>query len=79
MCHVASTVVSPQSRSGSSIAEPQARPWFNLCERGSREEFLMERYTAFPGPRMFRVWQEPWQHTAVEVEVTHDSLPGYEG
>ena len=36
----------------------------------------MERYTAFTrrffGSRKFRA--EPWQHAAVEVEVTHDNL-----
>ena len=51
---------------------------FRAAEPGSREEFLMERYTAFTqrfvGPRMFRVWHEPWQHCAVEMEVTHNSL-----
>lgn len=51
---------------------------FETSEPDSREEFLMERYTAFTqrliGPRMFRVWHEPWPQTAIEVEVTHDTL-----
>ncbi len=47
---------------------------------GTREEFLLERYTAFtcPGPgnprRVFEVWHEPWRQAAVEVQIEDDSL-----
>jgi uncharacterized protein YqjF (DUF2071 family) len=49
-----------------------------VCEPGSRKEFLLERYTAFTrrffGSRKFRVWHEPWKHTALDLEVTHNEL-----
>lgn len=39
-------------------------PWLP-AEKGSRDEFLLERYTAFTGGsrwrRFFRVWHEPWE------------------
>jgi uncharacterized protein len=57
-------------------AELQAS--FATCIAGSREEFLMERYTAFTEwkgwKRCFRVWHPPWTQCAVEVEVEEDSL-----
>ena len=49
-----------------------------VCEPGSTAEFLMERYTAFTrrffGARMFRVWHEPWPQTAIELQMTDDTL-----
>jgi hypothetical protein len=45
---------------------------FEPCVAGSRNEWLMERYTAFNSAgrrsRFFRVWHEPWPQ--VEVAVT---------
>lgn len=49
-------------------------------EAGSRDEFLLERYTAFTcrasaaAQRYFHVWHEPWQQQRVELEVEDDSL-----
>mgnify|MGYP001189003474 CR=1 FL=1 len=44
-------------------------------ENGSRDEFLLERYTAFTTRRsqkmFFRIWHEPWLQSAVEVQF-HD-------
>jgi uncharacterized protein YqjF (DUF2071 family) len=48
------------------------------CEPGSLTEFLLERYTAFTGAgpcrRFFRVWHEPWQHVAADIEVSENDL-----
>jgi uncharacterized protein YqjF (DUF2071 family) len=51
---------------------------FAPCERGSLDEWLMERYTAFNSvngrKRFFRVWHPPWPQCPTEVTVTDDSL-----
>jgi uncharacterized protein YqjF (DUF2071 family) len=51
---------------------------FNISPAGSLAEWLMERYTAFTAHgrhrRFFRVWHEPWLHTAVNVRISDDSL-----
>lgn len=51
---------------------------FAPCAAGSREEFLMERYTAFtakgPGRRKFRIWHPPWPQASVEMEIRSDDL-----
>jgi uncharacterized protein len=51
---------------------------FAPCDAGSREEFLMERYTAFTASgsrhRKFRIWHPPWPQAAIEVEIKNDSL-----
>ena len=51
---------------------------FNSCAAGSREEFLMERYTAFTAKgsriRNFRIWHPPWMQAPVEMEIGKDSL-----
>ncbi len=48
------------------------------CESGSRDEFLLERYTAFTwhhGPaRLFRIWHEPWLQRGAEAVIKDDSL-----
>lgn len=48
------------------------------CEPGSRDEFLLERYTAFTarglGRRAFRIWHEPWPQVPVEARVLDDRL-----
>lgn len=48
------------------------------CERGSLDEFLLERYVAFTEwrgrRRMFRVEHEPWPQTRVEVTIEDESL-----
>jgi uncharacterized protein YqjF (DUF2071 family) len=48
------------------------------CVVGSRDEFLLERYTAFTAQgrrrRLFRVWHEPWRQAPIEIEVTADEL-----
>ena len=47
---------------------------FAPCAGGSRDEFLMERYTAFTkrgrSRRMFRVWHAPWRRSEVELHLT---------
>lgn len=59
---------------------PQA---FDVCEAGSLDEFLLERYTAFTEwrgwRRFFRVWHPPWRQAAVEAEVSDASLLGLTG
>jgi uncharacterized protein YqjF (DUF2071 family) len=51
---------------------------FRVCEPGSLDEFLLERYVAFTQwrgcKRMFRVEHEPWPQKRVEVVVEEDSL-----
>lgn len=48
------------------------------CEPGSRDEFLMERYTAYTrrffGSRMFRVWHPPWTYASIDLHVHDDTL-----
>lgn len=51
---------------------------FQPCETETREEWLMERYTAFTERhgrrRLFRVWHEPWAQTPATVDVTCRTL-----
>jgi hypothetical protein len=51
---------------------------FVPCERGSLDEWLMERYAAFNSAngrkRFFRVWHPPWPQCAAEVSLADDSL-----
>lgn len=51
---------------------------FAPCERGSLDEWLMERYAAFNSAngrkRFFRVWHPPWPQCAAEVTLIDDSL-----
>lgn len=58
--------------------ETGAPPDFAPCERGSLDEWLMERYTAFNSAggrkRFFRVWHPPWPQCRMEVDVRDDSL-----
>jgi uncharacterized protein len=48
------------------------------CEAGSRDEWLMERYTAFNSAgwqkRYFRVWHPPWPQCAFSVTLTNATL-----
>jgi uncharacterized protein len=48
------------------------------CERGSLDEFLLERYVAYTEwhglRRMFRVSHEPWPQARVEAAVDDESL-----
>ncbi len=56
---------------------------FDVCEAGSRAEFLMERYTAFTEwrgwKRRFHVWHPPWRQAAVDVKIEDASLLGLTG
>ena len=49
-----------------------------VCEPGSRDEWLMERYTAFTSigerRRFFHVWHPPWEQQQADVEVCECSL-----
>jgi len=51
---------------------------FAPCERGSLDEFLLERYVAFTQwralRRMFRVRHDPWPQARVEVTVDDEGL-----
>ena len=51
---------------------------FAPCERGSLDEFLLERYVAFTEwhglRRMFQVRHEPWPQARLEVTVVDESL-----
>ncbi len=46
--------------------------WGRTAARGSRDEFLLERYTAYTAagfrPLAFRVWHEPWSFRALEPD-----------
>ncbi len=48
------------------------------CVAGTREAFLLERYTAFTQRgqmrRRFDVWHKPWSCRAAEGHIEHDSL-----
>jgi hypothetical protein len=48
------------------------------CAPDSRDEFLLERYTAYTGHgarrRTFRVWHPPWPQTRAEMDVTDHTL-----
>jgi uncharacterized protein len=49
-----------------------------LCQPGSLTEFLLERYTAFTSAgwrkQFFRVWHQPWEQSAIELEVIANDL-----
>jgi uncharacterized protein YqjF (DUF2071 family) len=51
---------------------------FDVCETGSLDEFLIERYTAFTchrgKRRFFRIWHEPWRQVPVQASVSDVSL-----
>jgi uncharacterized protein YqjF (DUF2071 family) len=51
---------------------------FDVCARGSRDEFLLERYTAFTScagrHRFFRIWHPPWRVATISVEVSDNRL-----
>ena len=55
-------------------------PEWQFAREGSRDEFLLERYTAFTclgsgrARRYFHVWHRPWRQAPVEVHVETDSL-----
>jgi hypothetical protein len=51
---------------------------FAPCERGSLNEWLMERYTAFNcvggARKFFRIWHPPWPQCRTDVELLDVSL-----
>jgi uncharacterized protein YqjF (DUF2071 family) len=51
---------------------------FIPCKTGSRDEFFLERYTAFTAcglrRRFFRIWHPPWPQLPVTVAIKDDSL-----
>jgi uncharacterized protein YqjF (DUF2071 family) len=59
-------------------AEIGAHESFYPCEAGSRDEFLMERYTAFTAngsrKRKFRIWHPPWPQRPIAIEILDNSL-----
>jgi uncharacterized protein len=70
------TVTANEGRLGYNATTPSTT--LEPCAAGSRDEFLIERYTAFTlqgrRRRLFRVWHEPWQQIPIEIEVTADDL-----
>jgi len=56
--------------------DPGAR--FEPSRRGSLDEFLLERYTAFTWrrgrERLFRVWHQPWLQVPIDLTVLDESL-----
>lgn len=72
------SVTGRDSRKLEYSAEIDPATQFRPCEAGSREEFLMERYTAFTAKgsrrRKFRIWHPPWPQAAIEVEIKDDIL-----
>lgn len=48
------------------------------CDQGTREEFLLERYTAFTEfhglKRCFHVWHPPWNFSELDAQVADVSL-----
>jgi uncharacterized protein YqjF (DUF2071 family) len=59
-------------------AEIDTETSFRPCDADSRDEYLMERYTAFTKcfswRRYFRIWHPPWPQVRVEIEVPEMSL-----
>ena len=51
---------------------------FTPCENDSRDEFFLERYTAFTARglrrRFFRIWHPPWPQIPATVSIKYDSL-----
>jgi hypothetical protein len=51
---------------------------FKPCARGTLDEFLLERYTAFTErrgtERLFRVWHRPWPQVPVDLTLLDESL-----
>lgn len=51
---------------------------YRLCEPGSLNAFLMERYTAFTAQgqrrQRFRVWHPPWPYTPLDLTLDDDTL-----
>lgn len=58
------------------ILEPGAT--FTPCPVGSRDAFLMERYSAFTHwrgyRRRFRVWHTPWLQAPIDLQLEDDDL-----
>jgi len=61
--------------------DPRAR--FLPCRRGTLDEFLLERYTAFTRrgrvERLFRVWHPPWPQVPIDLTVLDESLAASTG
>src|SRR5262245_42842359 len=51
---------------------------FGPAGRGTIDEFLLERYTAYTirrgFPCLFRIWQEPWRCSSIVPEIAADGL-----
>jgi uncharacterized protein YqjF (DUF2071 family) len=69
------------SRAGNALlytGERDAEAALETAQGGTREEFLLERYTAFTeyrgAKRLFRVWHPPWPHAPLALELQCASL-----
>lgn len=60
------------------LTRAEAREPLVPCKNGSRDEFLLERYTAYTRThsirRRFRIWHPPWPQKRVRVSITSDTL-----
>jgi uncharacterized protein YqjF (DUF2071 family) len=75
---VVGTVENADDRGASLRYEGELENSFAPCIVGSRDEFLLERYTAYTvresAHRLFRIWHEPWLQARVDVTVRDDEL-----
>ena len=59
-------------------ARLSSRPSFDSCLPDSRDEFLLERYTAYTAHgrtrRFFRIWHPPWPQVPVQISVSDESI-----
>jgi len=70
------------ARSGSAVSYHAALASvdgrYSACARGSRDEWLMERYAAFNSAggrqRSFRVWHEPWVQMPLDIALNDHGL-----
>jgi len=72
------TVTAPRSGARFDYTATSAADVFAPCEPGSRDEFLLERYSSFNrrgrSPLFFRIWHPPWPQARADVMIRDDSL-----
>lgn len=60
------------------VAKITPDPRFQPCTPDSKDEFLMERYTAFTersgARRFFRIWHPPWPQAPAQIRMVDESL-----
>ena len=59
-------------------SELSTRAEYQVCVRGSLDEFLIERYRAFTRrggcSRYFDIWHEPWRQIPIDASISDDRL-----